>query len=175
MPAGLQAADFCQFWQEFATGRIVKIYQRRIVDRIELIERTLVALQAGQPLPREIALAWERGLKSYLANPDSRLEVLMGFGNAPGKRSLWTERAIRQREQILAQFYREYLYWNSPRAAAEIISVELQQRTGELVRRSRPNLIDRSYDLLFDRLAALPLPLPGTRQLYKLLLRLTSN
>ena len=90
------------------------INQRRHINRIELIERTLVGLQAGQPLPREIAREWERGLKSYLANPGSRLEDLMGFGNAPGKRGIWTELKMRQRDQILALFYYEFLPWYSP-------------------------------------------------------------
>ena len=34
--------------------------------------------------PREIARAWERGLKAYIETPGSRLEDLMGLGNAPG-------------------------------------------------------------------------------------------
>lgn len=148
---------------------------RRHINRIELIERTLVSLQAGQPLPRDIALEWERGLKSYIANPDSRLDDLMGFRNAPGKRGLWTELAMRQRDQILARFYREYHYPKSARAAAQIMSNELQWRTDGLARRSQLGILDRAYDRLFDRLAALPLPFPGARQLYRLLRQLTAN
>ena len=147
----------------------MKIYQRRNVDRIELIERTLVALQAGQPLPREIARAWERGLKAYIETPGSRLEDLMGFGNAPGKRGLWTELAMRQRDQILERFYQEYFCPQSPRAAAAIISNELAQRADNLSRRANPDIRDRAFDHLFDRLAALGLPLPGALHLYRLM------
>lgn len=153
----------------------MKIYQRRHVDRIELIERTLVALQAGQPLPREIARAWERGLKAYIETPGSRLEDLMGFGNAPGKRGLWTELAMRQRDQILALFYHEFMPWYSPRAAAEIISGELQQRTDAVSRCANTDVRDCAFDRLFDRLAALPLRLPGERTLYRLLQRLPTS
>ena len=148
---------------------------RRHINRIELIERTLVSLQAGQPLPRDVALEWERGLKSYIANPGSRLDDLMGFRNAPGKRGLWTELAMRQRDQILQWFYREYLYRHSARGAAEIIHGELQRRADGLARRSELDILDRAYDRLFDRLAALPLPRPGARQLYRLLRQLTAS
>ena len=148
------------------------------MDSIDLIERTIVALQAGKPLPPDVAQAWERGLRNYRDTPGVSLDKVMGFKNRRGKRSFWYKKVQRKRLRILEEHCRRFHKGKSKYEISRLIAeaLEVQQpdyrvRNGE--RSAAHAIVPSCYAILHEQLDALPFDIPRQAQLYRLLKRLS--
>lgn len=137
------------------------------MDSLDLIERTIVALQAGKPLPQDVAQEWERGLRQYRDTPNTCFEKAMGFKARQGKRSVGFEYARQQQLTILKRHYREYHAGVRSKHDTSCVIAEAFQAI------EANDQVRVSYAILYSQLAALPLPVPGRTHLYRLLRRLS--
>ena len=148
------------------------------MDSIDLIERTIVALQAGTPLPPDVAQEWERGLRNYRDTPGASLDKVMGFKSRRGKRGFWYQQAQRKRMRILDEHCRRYHKGKSKYEISRLIAEALEaQQSDYRVRNGEGSaehaVVPSCYAILHEQLDALPLDIPRQAQLYRLLKRLS--
>ena len=141
------------------------------MDPLSLLDRTIVLLQAGEPMPPDVAKEWERGLRKYRETPGASLDLIMGF-KQQGKRNIWYAMERRQQLEILDQHYRKYHRGvRSKYQASCVIAKEFEIIEAAYGQRTKAPEPPIRYVLLHQRLAALPFAVPGKNHLYQLLKR----